>query len=164
MPETPDLTISQGSAGTDETATFTFKAMKAGQSITIAGLTIEAKLDVTALKVAEAFAGKRWDDTYPIAMPDGLAFSGRLTEWASVDTTNATVIFTARDTDVNATDITMTLDSSIESDLLKGSKGKFSGILSGFSTGPTNGSMKGLVLKRVPRPLYPQDEATWSPA
>ena len=140
MPETPDLTIVQGSAGTDETATFTFKAMKAGQSITIAGLTIEAKVDVTALKVAEAFAGKSWDDTYPIAMPDGLAFSGRLTEWASATTTNATVIFTARDTDVNATDITMTLDSSIESDLLKGSKGKFSGILSGFSTGPSNGS------------------------
>ena len=30
--------------------------------------------------------------------------------------------------------------------------------------GPTNGSMKGLVLKRVKRPIYPQDEATWSPA
>lgn len=31
--------------------------------------------------------------------------------------------------------------------------------------GPTNGSMKGLVLKRVTRPIYPQDEATtWSPA
>jgi len=140
MPETPDLTISQGSVGTDETATFTFKSMKAGQSITIAGLTIEAKVDVTALKVAEAFAGKSWDDTYPIAMPDGLAFSGRLSEWVSANTTNATVVFTARDTNVNATDITMTLDSSIESDLLKGSKGKFSGILSGFSTGPSNGS------------------------
>ena len=31
--------------------------------------------------------------------------------------------------------------------------------------GPTQGSMKGLVLKRAPRPIYPQDaNATWSPA
>jgi microcystin degradation protein MlrC len=30
--------------------------------------------------------------------------------------------------------------------------------------GPTQGSMKGLVLKRVQRPIYPQDETTWSPA
>ena len=37
-------------------------------------------------------------------------------------------------------DITMSLDSSIESPILKGGKGKFSGILSGFSTGPSNGS------------------------
>ena len=37
-------------------------------------------------------------------------------------------------------------------------------ILMADTPGPTLGSMKKLVLKRVPRPLYPQDEAAWSPA
>ena len=37
-------------------------------------------------------------------------------------------------------------------------------ILMADTPGPTLGNMRNLVLKRAPRPLYPLDEATWSPA
>jgi flagellin len=64
-----------------------------------------------------------------------------LVGWSSgADDGSGGVTFTARAADVDVTDITMSLDSSIESPILKGSRGKFSGILSGFSTGPANGS------------------------
>ncbi|MSP48080.1 MAG: M81 family peptidase [Alphaproteobacteria bacterium] len=37
-------------------------------------------------------------------------------------------------------------------------------ILMADTPGPTLGNMRSLVLKRAPRPLYPLDKATWSPA
>ena len=37
-------------------------------------------------------------------------------------------------------------------------------ILMADTPGPTLGNMRNLVLKRAPRPLYPLDEATWSPS
>lgn len=47
---------SQG-AGSDETATIKFSAMKAGDSLTIAGLTMTAKRDLVASEVSAAFNG-----------------------------------------------------------------------------------------------------------
>jgi len=142
MPETPVIVTTDGSPGTDETAVVTFKDLKAGQSVTVAGLTVRAKVDVTAADVGAAFGSLTYDPAdYPLPDTGDFAFTGQLVGWSSdPDDGAGGVTFTARAADVDVTDITMSLDSSIESPILKGSKGKFSGILSGFSTGPANGS------------------------
>ena len=142
MPETPVIVTTDGVPGVDETAAVTFKDLKAGQSVTIAGLTVRAKVDVTAIQVGEAFESLTYDPAdYPLEDTGDFAFTGQLVGWSSgADDGSGGVTFTARAADVDVTDITMSLDSSIESPILKGSRGKFSGILSGFSTGPANGS------------------------
>jgi flagellin len=142
MPETPVIMNNDGSPGTNETADVTFKDLKAGQSVTIAGLTVRAKTDVTATQVGEAFASLTYDPAdYPLPDTGDFAYEGILVGWSSgADDGSGGVTFTARAADVDVTDITMSLDSDIESPILVGTRGKFSGILSGFSTGPSNGS------------------------
>ena len=51
-----EVSRSQG-AGHDEVATFTFSDMKAGDSVTVAGMTMTAKRDLNANEVAAAFNG-----------------------------------------------------------------------------------------------------------
>jgi flagellin-like hook-associated protein FlgL len=142
MPETPTVvTVNTGGAGNDEESTITFKDLKAGQSITVAGLTVRAKADLMASDVAAAFANLSNDPAgYPLPDTSEIAFSGQLVGFTSAGATGADVAFTSTATNVNVTDISVTLDSTIESPLLQGTKGKFSGILSGFSTGAANGS------------------------
>lgn len=50
----------------DETATFTFSAMKAGDAITIAGLTMTAKTDLTATQAAASFNALQAGATAPL--------------------------------------------------------------------------------------------------
>jgi flagellin len=142
MPESPTVvTVNTGGAGNDEESTVTFKDLKKGQSITVAGLTVRAKADLAASDVATAFASLSDDpDDYPLADTTEIAFSGQLVGFTSGAVSGDDVAFTSIATNVNVTDIEISLDSTIESPILTGTKGKFSGILSGFSTGPSNGS------------------------
>jgi flagellar hook-associated protein 2 len=50
----------------DETATFTFADMKAGDAITIAGLTMTAKMDLTAAQAAASFNALQAGSTAPL--------------------------------------------------------------------------------------------------
>ena len=50
----------------DETATFTFPAMKAGDTITIAGLSMTAKIDLTATDAAASFNALQAGTTAPL--------------------------------------------------------------------------------------------------
>jgi len=142
MPETPTVdTINTGGAGNDEESTITFKDLKKGQSITVAGLTVRAKADLDAADVAAAFGGLSNDPAdYPLPDTSEIAFSGQLVGFTSAAASGDDVAFTSIATNVNVTDISVSSDSTIESPLLSGTKGKFSGILSGFSTGAANGS------------------------
>ncbi len=142
MPETPTVvTVNTGGAGNDEESTITFKDLKKGQSITVGGLTVRAKADLMASDVAAAFGGLSNDPAdYPLPDTTEIAFSGQLVGFTSSAASGDDVAFTSIATNVNVTDISVTADSIIESPLLKGTKGKFSGILSGFSTGAPNGS------------------------
>lgn len=143
MPETPTVvTVNTGGAGNDEESTVTFKDLKAGQSITIAGLTVKAKQDLQASDVATAFASLTDDPAnYPLSDPSGkVSYSGQLVGFTSAAASGSDVVFTSIATNVDVTDISVTTDSDIPSPILTGTKGKYSGILSGFSTGPSTGS------------------------
>ena len=58
--------VSRTQGISDETATFTFPAMKAGDSITIAGLTMTAKMDLTAAQSAASFNALQSGATAPL--------------------------------------------------------------------------------------------------
>ena len=138
MPESPSITVTQGTGAATETAAVTFKALKAGQSVTIAGLTLRAKIDLTPTQVGAAFASLTVNTTPADSL--SLAYTGVLTGYATGANTAGAVTFTSSAANVNVTDISASVDSSIASPILSASKGKFSGILSAFSTGPIAGS------------------------
>jgi flagellar hook-associated protein 2 len=58
--------VSRTQGVSDETATFTFPAMKAGDAITIAGLTMTAKMDLTAEQAAASFNALQSGTTAPL--------------------------------------------------------------------------------------------------
>ncbi|QWE29102.1 flagellar filament capping protein FliD [Polynucleobacter sp. AM-7D1] len=58
--------VSRTQGISDETATFTFPAMRAGDSITIAGLTMTAKMDLTAAQSAASFNALQAGATAPL--------------------------------------------------------------------------------------------------
>jgi flagellin len=138
MPESPTIAVTQGTGSSSESASVTFKALKAGQSVTIAGLTLRAKTNLTATEVGDAFAGKSVSST--LTDTTALAYTGALTGYTSATNSSGVVVFTSTAANVNVTDISASVESSIASPILSASKGKFSGILSGFSTGPIAGS------------------------
>jgi hypothetical protein len=139
MPENPTIAVTtQGTTTATEVTSVTFKALKAGQSVTVAGLTLRAKQDLSAAAVGTAFSGVAVNAT-PADSPS-LAFTGKMTGYATPAGTVAAVVFTSTAVNAVVPDLTATMDSTIASPILSASKGKFSGILSGFSTGPIAGS------------------------
>jgi flagellin len=138
MPESPIVAVTQGTGSSSESASITFKALKAGQSITVAGLTVRAKTDLDATAVGAAFASKTASST--LTDTTALAYTGALTGFTSATNSSGVVVFTSTAANVDVTDITSSVDSTIASPILSASKGKFSGILSAFSTGPVAGS------------------------
>ena len=58
--------VSRTQGISDETATFTFPAMKAGDTITIAGLSMTAKMDLTATEAAASFNALQAGATAPL--------------------------------------------------------------------------------------------------
>jgi hypothetical protein len=53
---TPSVETKDGGNGLEETSTITFKALKTGQSVTVAGLTLTASTNMSANEVAASFA------------------------------------------------------------------------------------------------------------
>ena len=105
-----------GAAPTNEINTVTFKAMEAGDTVTVAGLTFTATGAVTANEVASAFSGLALNSTAAQATTAALAANstlqgsftaGSLSLWATDTATasGATLAFTAS-TNADVTNIT----------------------------------------------------------
>jgi len=140
MPENPTITVTtQGTTTATEVTSVGFKALKAGQSVTVAGLTLRAKQDLAIAAVCAAFASLAVNATP--ADTTSLAYTGKLTGYGTGAVAGGTSVpFTSSAVNAEVPDITATMDSTIASPILSASKGKFSGILSAFSTGPIAGS------------------------
>ena len=140
MPENPTITVTtQGTTTATEVTSVGFKALKAGQSVTVAGLTLRAKQDLAIAAVCAAFASLAVNATP--ADTTSLAYTGKLTGYGTGAVAGGTSVpFTSSAVNAEVPDLTATMDSTIASPILSASKGKFSGILSGFSTGPIAGS------------------------
>ena len=85
---------------TRQTANVTFTALRAGQSVTVAGLTYTATSTSSASEVAAAFSGLAGNATSSTTSPKG-TISGTLTDFSAgvVDTTNPSqLIFTSTTT------------------------------------------------------------------
>ncbi|MGI9150481.1 MAG: flagellar filament capping protein FliD, partial [Limnohabitans sp.] len=90
----PHVATSQGDPGALGYSTITFKDLKAGQSVTVAGLTFTASGTMTGTQVAAAFAGIAASGNTP-ANPASGTFSGHLTGFnAQTDQGIATLRFT----------------------------------------------------------------------
>ena len=90
----PGVTTTQGDPGALGYSTVTFKDLKAGQSVTLAGLTFTASGAMTGTQVAAAFAGLTAGGSTP-ANPTTGTFSGNLSGFnAQADQGIATLRFT----------------------------------------------------------------------
>jgi flagellar hook-associated protein 2 len=92
--QAPVVTTTQGDSGALGYSTLTFKDLKAGQSVSVAGLTFTATGAMTGTQVAAAFAGIAASGATP-ANPATGTFSGNLTGFnAQADQGTATLRFT----------------------------------------------------------------------
>jgi len=90
----PNVATTQGDPGALGYSTITFKDLKAGQSVSVAGLTFTATGTMTGTQVAAAFAGLAASGTTP-ANPATGTFSGNLSGFnAQADQGIATLRFT----------------------------------------------------------------------
>ena len=97
----PNITTTQGDPGALGYSTITFKDLKAGQSVSVAGLTFTATGTMTGTQVAAAFAGLAASGTTP-ANPATGTFSGNLSGFnAQADQGIATLRFTVTSTAVS---------------------------------------------------------------
>jgi flagellar hook-associated protein 2 len=117
----PDLTVStsmpspvvsttQGTVATNEQSLINFTALAAGSALTVAGLTLNATVAMSASQVASAFASIAANGSgTPLA--GSYTFSGSLSGWSSGVATTNSVVFTAAATG-NVTDISLTNSAS----------------------------------------------------
>ncbi|NBX53720.1 MAG: flagellar hook-associated protein FlgK [Betaproteobacteria bacterium] len=92
---TPSVETKDGGNGFDETSTITFKALKAGQSVTVAGVTLTAPTNMTASDVAASFSDRDDFDGFV----SGVAVDDKLT-------------FTSTQTDLNVDNIAVSVDAA----------------------------------------------------
>lgn len=107
----------QGVAATFESSVLTFNSLLAGQSVTVAGLTLTASADLTAIQVADAFNNIAAGTAAATIGAAGVVanvgtFTGTLTGFASDNSLgNATATFTSSVAG-NVTDITTSVTQS----------------------------------------------------
>jgi len=107
--------LNQGGSGVTENSIFRFTDLSAGQSITIAGLTLTANSTLTASAVTTAFGGLAAGSTGKTVT--GGTFSGTLTGWSSnataneVNTASHMVAFRSITSTSDVTDITYSFDT-----------------------------------------------------
>lgn len=100
--------------GSVETASVKFGALKSGDAVTVAGLTFTASKDLTAVQVAEAFAGLTASDKQDAGGPTANGvYTNTLSGWTSAAASGDTVVFTsttaASTSGTNVTDISVSL-------------------------------------------------------
>ena len=93
-----------GASGVNEVQTVTFNALIAGQSVTVAGLTLSATGSMTADEVATAFSTAT-------AGSNG-TFSGTLTGWTAGTAATASVPFTSTTAKTDVAEMTITVAGS----------------------------------------------------
>jgi S-layer protein len=102
--------------GKTETASVKFGALKTGEAVTAAGLTLTAKADMSAAEVAAAFANLvktsagtfGSGDTQSGAVFAKGTYSGISSGWTSGAANGDTVVFTSNTTNSNVTDLAVT--------------------------------------------------------
>lgn len=128
----PVITTTDGTSGARETASVLFRDLKAGQSLTIAGLTFTAGASgATAANVAAAFASIHDGDSFTTMnsanSPSGGQFtSGTATGWTSGTVSGSTIVFSSTAATGNVTNLTSVLNpvtggTSAASVLIEGS-------------------------------------------
>jgi hypothetical protein len=100
----------------DESATITFEAMSAGQSLTIAGATIFTTVDLTAIEVSEIFDDAAAEDTGAEIVAAAVAGefvaegavvgSGTLAAWDAGEEAEGSIVFTSETEGADVDDIT----------------------------------------------------------
>lgn len=99
-PPSPSIATTNGTGATTEEAVVTFQAITAGQSITIAGLTVTAAAgDLTAAQVASTFGG---------TPAGGATTSGALAAWTAAAAVGSTVTFTSSTANTDVANLTAT--------------------------------------------------------
>ena len=95
--------VSVKTGGTRQ-ADVTFAALKAGTSVTLAGLTFKANVDLTQQEVASAFANIA-EGTASTAITTSVngVFSGAMSGWETGAATNGLVVYTGRPSLINLT-------------------------------------------------------------
>jgi flagellin len=106
----PDVARTEGTGGTTESVTVTFKALTPGQTFTLAGITVtnnHSTDTVVAGDVAKAFASRAVGDS-GVAVTN-LSYSGTLTGFTTSGVANTSeVVFTSSTAGSNVTDLTAT--------------------------------------------------------
>lgn len=102
---TPTAVTTQGQAPVTEAAAVSFRALEAGESVTIGGLTYSATVANSAQEVAAAFADIAAGTT-PSDIGKG-SYSGALTGFSSATASNGQVTFTSAGAASNVTDLTL---------------------------------------------------------
>ena len=124
-PVTPDASVTQpikpnivitngiatGASARTESAAVTFRALSAGESLTIGGLTLTASAAITASAVAAAFAGLDDGDTGNVVA--GGAWSGALSDWDTSAVASGVVTFTSTTSLTDVTNLTCTLTPDV---------------------------------------------------
>ena len=89
-----------------EAATITFRAMNAGETLTVAGLTMKSVANLTAAQVAAGFASLAEGVTTGVVDATKYEWSGRLLGFGSGAVANTNqLLFTSTTTSINVTDI-----------------------------------------------------------
>ena len=105
-PTQPTVVTTQGIAAPQtEQATVTFKALTAGQSVTLGGLTFTSSGTSTAADVAAAFAGMTGSSGAQTTSSKG-TFTGALNGYTGVDQGNGSIVFTSSTANTNVQDLT----------------------------------------------------------
>jgi flagellar hook-associated protein 2 len=112
-----------------ETHAVTFSALTAGQSVTVAGLTLTATGDLSAEEVASAFS------TPGSPSGTGYALTGSLTDWTAGSADSADVVFTSTTANRDVTDLVLATAGDASASVSAPGKPKVAAVQgSGFHT------------------------------
>lgn len=114
QPQKPKIVITNGSSSpaVNESAAVTFRALAAGESITIGGLKLTASSAISAADVAAAFHGLS-DGAIAGNLVDGGAWAGTLSGWSTGPVSSGIVTFTSTTAHTDVTNLTCTLTPDI---------------------------------------------------
>ncbi|QWE23079.1 flagellar hook-basal body complex protein [Polynucleobacter sp. AP-Jannik-300A-C4] len=113
QPTKPNIVITNGvDSTTTESAAVTFRALAAGETLTIGGLTLTATAAISASAVAAGFASKTSGATAGNSVTGG-TWSGTLTGWDTSAVASGVVTFTSVTATADVSNLTCTLTPDV---------------------------------------------------
>lgn len=107
----PTITVTQGNGSVTESASVAFAALSQGEMFTIAGITVTALNNETAVNIANAFASLT-AGSKPVDTPN-LQFSGALAGYTSGAASSGTVVFQSTITNTDVVDLSIVDTTSL---------------------------------------------------